>query len=60
MGIPAMTSGASRTDQIAVPTESNAHLADLSRNIHALTGLLTQSNVPSALVYRDMLDTLDG
>lgn len=59
-GIPVLTSGASRTDQLAVLTASNAHLADLSRNIHALTRLLTQSNVPRALVYRDMLDTLDG
>lgn len=59
-GIPVLTSGASRTDQLAVLTTSNAHLADLSRNIHALTRLLTQSNVSRALVYRDMLDTLDG
>lgn len=47
-------------EQLAALTGSNAHLADLSRNIHALTRLLTQSNVPKALVYRDMLDTLDG
>ena len=54
-GIPALTSGASRID-----TTSNAQLSGLSRNIHALTRLLTQSNVQKALVYRDMLDALDG
>lgn len=57
---PWLVSGASKGEQLAALTGSNAHLADLSRNIHALTRLLTQSNVPKALVYRDMLDTLDG
>lgn len=59
-GAPWLVSGASKAEQLAAITGSNAHLADLSRNIHALTRLLTQSNVPKALVYRDMLDTLDG
>lgn len=59
-GAPWLVSGASKAEQLAALTGSNAHLADLSRNIHALTRLLTQSNVPKALVYRDMLDTLDG
>jgi hypothetical protein len=59
-GIPALTSGASRIDMLAALTTSNAQLSGLSRNIHALTRLLTQSNVQKALVYRDMLDTLDG
>ncbi|MBS3996464.1 MAG: hypothetical protein KGZ67_03885 [Hydrogenophaga sp.] len=59
-GIPALTSGVSRIDQLAALTASNAQLSSLSRNIHALTRLLTQSKVPQALVYRDMLDTLDG
>ena len=57
---PWLLSGTSKAEQLAALTGSNAHLADLSRNIHALTCLLTQSNVPKALVYRDMLDTLDG
>jgi hypothetical protein len=59
-GAPWLVSGANKAEQLAALTGSNAHLADLSRNIHALTRLLTQSNVPKALVYRDMLDTLDG
>ena len=59
-GIPALTSGASRIDMLAALTTSNAQLSGLSRNIHALTRLLTQSNVQKALVYRDMLDALDG
>lgn len=59
-GIPALTSGASRTEMLSALTTSNAQLSGLSRNIHALTRLLTQSNVEKALVYRDMLDTLDG
>lgn len=59
-GIPALTSGASRTELLSALTTSNAQLSSLSRNIHALTRLLTQSNVQKALVYRDMLDRLDG
>ena len=59
-GIPALTTGASRTELLSALTTSNAQLSSLSRNIHALTRLLIQSNVQKALVYRDMLDTLDG
>ena len=59
-GIPALTSGTSRVDQLAALTASNAQLSSLSRNIHALTRFLTLGNVPQALVYRDMLDKLDG
>jgi len=59
-GIPALISGTSRTDQLAALTASNAQLSGLSRNIHALTRFLTLSNVPKAMVYRDMLHTLDG
>ncbi|HAX20941.1 MAG TPA: hypothetical protein DCY64_11745 [Hydrogenophaga sp.] len=59
-GIPALTTGANRTEMLSALTTSNAQLSSLSRNIHALTRLLTQSNVQKALVYRDMLDTLDG
>lgn len=58
-GIPALTSGASRTEMLSALTTSNGQLSSLSRSIHALTRLLTQSNVQKALVYRDMLDTLD-
>ena len=49
-GIPALTSGASRTELLSVLTTSNAQLSSLSRNIHALTRLATQSNVQKALV----------
>lgn len=59
-GIPALTSGASRVDQLAALTASNAQLSSLSCNIHALTRFLTLGNVPQALVYRDLLDTLGG
>jgi hypothetical protein len=59
-GIPALTLGANRSELLSALTTSNAQLSSLSRNIHALTRLLTQSNVQKALVYRDLLDTLDG
>lgn len=59
-GIPVLTVGASRTELLTALTTSNAQLSTLSRNIHALTRLLTQSNVQQALVYRDVLDMLDA
>lgn len=59
-GVPVLTSGANRPDQLVALTASSGHLARLSHNIHALTRFLTLGNVPQALVYRDMLDTLDG
>lgn len=59
-GIPALTTGANRTELLSALTTSNAQLSGLSRSIHALTRLLTQSNVQKALVYRDMLDTLEA
>jgi len=49
-----------QTDHIAALTASNAHVSNLSRNIHALTRFLTPANVEQARVYRDMLGTLDG
>lgn len=59
-GVPVLTTGACRPDQLVALTASSGHLARLSHNIHALTRFLTLGNVPQALVYRDMLDTLDG
>ncbi len=59
-GIPVLTSSVNRTDQLAALIASNAQLSSLSRNIHALTRFLTLGNVPQALVYRDMLDTLNS
>jgi hypothetical protein len=58
-GIPALTSDASRVEQLAALTSSNAQLASLSRNVHALTRFLTLGDVPQALVYRDTLNALD-
>jgi len=58
-GIPALTSGTCRNDQLAALTASNAQLSSLSRNVHALTRFLTLGNVPRAMEYRDMLDALD-
>ena len=59
-GVPVLLNGGARAEHIAALTASNFEMAGLSRNIHALTRLLTQANVPQARVYRDMLDTLDG
>jgi hypothetical protein len=59
-GVPALTTGASRTAEIVELIKSNAQLSSLSRNIHTLSRLLAQSNVQKAVAYRDMLDTLDG
>lgn len=59
-GVPVLTMGCGRSEHIAALTASNAELSTLSRNFHALTRFLTMGNVPQALVYRDMLNTLDG
>ena len=59
-GVPVLMNGGGRSDHIAVLTASNAQVANLSRNIYALTRFLNQANVEQALVYRDILDTLNG
>lgn len=59
-GVPVLTMEGGRSEHIAALTSSNAELSTLSRNIRALTRLLTLGNVPQAQVYRDMLDILDG
>jgi hypothetical protein len=59
-GVPVLLNGGSRTQHIEALTASSFHLSSLSRNIHALTRLLTQANVAQARVYRDMLNTLEG
>ena len=59
-GVPVLLNGGGRAEHIAALTASNFEMAGLSRNIHALTRLLTQANVPQARVYRDMLDALNG
>ena len=58
-GVPVLLNGESRSEHIEALTASSFHLSSLSRNIHALTRLLTQANVAQARVYRDMLDTLN-
>jgi hypothetical protein len=57
-GVPVLLNGGGRSDHIEALTISNAHVANLSRNVYALTRFLTQANVER--VYRDMLDTLNG
>ena len=59
-GVPVLLNGGSRSEHIEALTASSYQLSSLSRNIHALTRLLTQANVAQARVYRDMLDTLEG
>lgn len=59
-GVPVLLNGGGRAEHIAALMASNFEMSSLSRNIHALTRLLTQANVPQARVYRDMLDTLNG
>lgn len=59
-GVPVLMNGGGRSDHIAALTTSNAHVANLSRNIYALTRFMTQANVEQARAYRDMLATLNG
>jgi hypothetical protein len=58
--VPVLTSGANRTNHIAMLVASSAELSTLSRNIHHLTSLLREGNVRPALEYGAMLDTLAG
>ena len=58
--VPVLSNGGSRSEHIEALTASSFHLSSLSRNIHALTRLLTQANVQQARAHRDMLDTLEG
>jgi hypothetical protein len=59
-GVPVLLNGGSRSEHIEALTASSFHLSGLSRNIHALTHLLTQANVEQARAYREMLDRLEG
>lgn len=59
-GVPVLLNGGSRSEHIEALTASSFHLSSLSRNIHALTRLLTQANLQQARAHRDMLDTLEG
>lgn len=59
-GVPALTTGASRTAEIVELIKSNAKLSSLSRNIHTLSRLLAQGKLQQARDHRDPLETLDG
>jgi hypothetical protein len=59
-GVPVLLNGESRSEHIVALTASSFHLSSLSRDIHALTRLLTQANVEQARFYRNMLDALEG
>ncbi len=58
--VPVLMTGGRPSEHIAALTASTAELASFSRNLYALTRFLKLGNVEQALVYRDMLDTLDG
>lgn len=59
-GVPVIQAGGGRAEHVAALIASSAELSTLSRNIHQLTNLLRLGEVGPALVYRDMLNTLDG
>lgn len=59
-GVPAILSGGGRAEHVDALIASSAELSTFSRNIHQLTNLLRLGEVGPALVYRDMLNTLDG
>jgi hypothetical protein len=58
-GVLLLLNRGSQSEHIQALTVSSFHMSSLSRNIHALTRLLTQANVAQARVYRNMLDTLN-
>ena len=55
-GVPAIAAGFKRSDYLAALIASSAELSTLSRNVHHLTTLLRQGDVPAALQYRELLD----
>jgi hypothetical protein len=57
-GVPALMSGATRTDHLAALMASTAELSTLSRHLHHLTSLLRQGDWRSAEEYRPVLATL--
>lgn len=59
-GVPVLLAGGGRPEHIAVLTSSCAELSTLSRSLHQLTRLLRVGDVQQALVYRELLDRLDG
>ena len=59
-GVPVIQAGGGHREHAVALMASSAELSTLSRNVHQLTNLLRQGEVGPALVYRDMLNTLDG
>ncbi len=59
-GVPVIQAGGGHREHVAALIGSSAELATFSRNIHQLTNLLRLGEVGPALVYRGMLNTLDG
>ncbi|MDR7267835.1 hypothetical protein J2X20_000464 [Pelomonas saccharophila] len=57
-GVPVLASGGARPELVSALTRSCAELSTISRKVHQLTALLQVGNVPQALLYRDMLDSL--
>lgn len=57
-GVPVLASGGGRAETIAALLSSCAELSTLSRNVHQLTALLREGDVPRAREYREMLDGL--
>jgi hypothetical protein len=57
-GVPALMSGATRTDHLSALMASTAELSTLSRHLHHLITLLRQGDCRPAQDYRLMLTTL--
>ena len=59
-GVPVLLAGGGRPEHIAALTRSCAELSTLSRSLQQLTRLLRAGDIQQALVYRELLDRLDG
>lgn len=59
-GVPVIQAGGGRAEHVAALMASSSEMSTLSRNIHQLTSLLRHGEVGPALVYRGLLNTLDG
>ena len=58
--VPAVSGSANRPEYLHALISSCAELSTLSRDIHRLTSLLRQANVPAARQYWARLDSLAG
>jgi hypothetical protein len=59
-GLPVLLNGGGRSDHIAALTTSNAHVANLSRNVYALTRFLTQATGWSANLKANLKRSLSA